>query len=136
ALTGEIVSTKEEVKDGISWIQITFKNGLKGWVSSKYISKVASTTSSVNTPTTSSGKPSSSLPTTGVNRLSNLENVKTLQAFLNWVLGSMITPLVVDGKYGPKTTETIRLYQSMNGLTADGLFGKNSSSKANSLISN
>ncbi len=76
------------------------------------------------------------LPTSGVSTASSMENVKNLQSFLNWNLGTQITPLVVDGKYGAKTTAAIKLFQSNNGLVADGKFGPLSSAKATALQAN
>lgn len=76
------------------------------------------------------------LPAAGVSKASSMENIKNLQTFLNWNLGSAITPLVVDGKYGAKTTAAIRMFQTNNGLTADGVFGKMSTAKAMALQAN
>lgn len=73
------------------------------------------------------------LPSTGVRKTSSSANVKSLQSFLNANLGSQIVPLVVDGKYGAKTTAAIKLFQAGNGLTADGIFGKLSVAKAMAL---
>src|SRR4051812_42866380 len=76
------------------------------------------------------------LPSTGVKKSSGITTVQALQTFLNWTLGSSITPLVVDGVWGAKTTAAIRLFQSMNGLSADGVFGPRSSAKAMALQAN
>ncbi len=76
------------------------------------------------------------LPSTGVSKSSGMSNIQALQTFLNWTLGSQITPLVVDGVYGAKTTAAIKLFQSQNGLSADGAFGKLSSAKAMALQAN
>jgi len=76
------------------------------------------------------------LPASGVSKASSMENVKNLQTFLNWNLGSAITPLVVDGLYGAKTTAAIRMFQTNNGLVADGVFGKLSTAKAMALQAN
>ncbi|MCE9517941.1 peptidoglycan-binding protein, partial [Candidatus Nomurabacteria bacterium] len=73
------------------------------------------------------------LPSAGISKASSKENVKNLQTFLNWNLGSQIVPLVVDGLYGAKTTAAIKLFQAGNSLTADGIFGKLSTAKANAL---
>ncbi len=55
---------------------------------------------------------------------------------MNWTLGAQITPLVVDGIYGAKTTAAIKLFQSQNGLVVDGAFGPKSSAKAMALQAN
>jgi peptidoglycan hydrolase-like protein with peptidoglycan-binding domain len=77
-----------------------------------------------------------SLPSTGVKKTSGTVIIKNLQSFLNWSLGSEIIPLVVDGKYGAKTTSAIKKYQANNGLSADGAFGKLSAAKAMALQAN
>jgi peptidoglycan hydrolase-like protein with peptidoglycan-binding domain len=76
------------------------------------------------------------LPSTGVKATSSMSSIQSLQTFLNWTLGSQITPLVVDGVYGAKTTAAIKLYQSQNGLVADGKFGPLSAAKAMALQAN
>ncbi|MES2930581.1 MAG: peptidoglycan-binding domain-containing protein [Patescibacteria group bacterium] len=73
------------------------------------------------------------LPSSGVSKTSGMENIQNLQLFLNWNLGAQITPLVVDGKYGAKTTAAIKLFQANNGLVADGIFGRMSAAKAMAL---
>jgi hypothetical protein len=73
------------------------------------------------------------LPSTGVKKTSSMETIKSLQSFLNWVLGTSVTPLVVDGKWGAKTNAAIKAYQKANGLKADGSFGKLSAAKAMAL---
>lgn len=58
------------------------------------------------------------------------ENVKRLQSFLNWCIGAGLT---VDGDFGTKTDTAVKAYQKEYGLTADGLFGKNSLAKAKTI---
>lgn len=41
-------------------------------------------------------------------------------------LNTLSYALPADGKYGAKTTAAVRSWQSKNGLTADGVFGKDS----------
>lgn len=54
-------------------------------------------------------------------------NVKNLQKLLNWINGGS---LVVDGKIGAKTISAVKTAQKKLGVTADGLFGKNTLVKA------
>jgi hypothetical protein len=76
------------------------------------------------------------LPSTGVKKTSGATVIKNLQTFLNWSLGSQIVPLVIDGKWGAKTTAAIKAYQGANSLVADGLFGKLSAAKAAAIQAN
>jgi hypothetical protein len=76
------------------------------------------------------------IPTIGVKKNSGLITIKDLQKFLNWNLGSKITPLVIDGKWGAKTTNAIMVYQANNTLKVDGKFGKNSAGKAITILKN
>ena len=56
--------------------------------------------------------------------------VMELQRFLNEKLD---LGLVVDGKLGPKTIAVIKKWQKANGLVADGLIGKLTKAKMNSV---
>lgn len=53
--------------------------------------------------------------------------VKNLQAFLNWAVGSNLT---VDGIIGEKTIAAVKKFQKAVGITQDGLFGKTSLARA------
>ncbi len=53
----------------------------------------------------------------------NTELVKYAQQACNLVLKD-VTPLEVDGMYGPLTKEAVTKLQMQLGLTADGIFGK------------
>ncbi len=55
--------------------------------------------------------------------------VKNLQKFLNWAVGSKLT---VDGVLGDKSISAIKQFQKVVSLKQDGLFGKNCLSKAKS----
>ena len=52
--------------------------------------------------------------------------VKNLQSFLNWY-GCKLT---VDGEFGSATEEAVRLFQKSEGISSDGIYGKNSYAKA------
>lgn len=43
--------------------------------------------------------------------------------------------LVVDGDYGPATRAAVKLFQSQNGLAADGLFGAQTDAKVSEMLS-
>ncbi len=76
------------------------------------------------------------LPAAGVHKTDSITTVQALQTFLNWTLGAQITPLVVDGVFGAKTTAAVKLFQANNGLVADGIFGRLSAAKAMALQAN
>jgi len=76
------------------------------------------------------------LPSTGVKKTSSMTVIKNLQSFLNSTLGTSVTPLTVDGKWGAKTNAAIKAFQTANGLKADGSFGRLSSAKAAALMAN
>ena len=76
------------------------------------------------------------IPKTGVKRTSGLVVIKDFQRFLNWSLGNKVVPLVVDGRWGAKTTAVIKLYQRLNSLKVDGSFGRLSAGKAITLLKN
>jgi len=51
--------------------------------------------------------------------------VKDIQGLLNYDLVGLNSSkyLVVDGQYGPKTRDYVKLWQGMNGLPTDGVVG-------------
>jgi peptidoglycan hydrolase-like protein with peptidoglycan-binding domain len=56
-------------------------------------------------------------------RESQSPQVKTLQYMLRSVRDMWQQVVVADGIFGPKTEETVRGYQSLVGLTVDGIVG-------------
>jgi peptidoglycan hydrolase-like protein with peptidoglycan-binding domain len=56
-------------------------------------------------------------------RRSQGPQVKTLQYMLRGVRDLWQRVVVADGIFGPKTEETVRSYQSLVGLTVDGIVG-------------
>ena len=61
-----------------------------------------------------------SLPTQNLKYGSKGTQVKYLQDFLNWCMGSYLT---VDGHYGPATRDIVKKYQKQYNLEVDGKFG-------------
>ena len=49
--------------------------------------------------------------------------ITKLQDFLNWAIGAKLKS---DGKYGEKTEDAVRIFQSKCNLKIDGKFGANS----------
>lgn len=60
------------------------------------------------------------LPTANLHRGSKGKQVKHLQQFLNWCLG---TDLEIDGSYGGKTEKAVREFEKQYNLQIDGKFG-------------
>jgi surface antigen len=60
------------------------------------------------------------LPTQNLKYGSKGTQVKYLQDFLNWCMGSY---LAVDGSYGPAVRDIVKKYQKQYGLVVDGMFG-------------
>jgi hypothetical protein len=67
------------------------------------------------------------IPTPTIKKGTKADKVKTLQKFLNWYGGY---GLVVDGICGKATVNAIKKFQKAEGITADGIYGKNSHDKA------
>lgn len=60
----------------------------------------------------------------GITVLKDTQNeITKLQDFLNWAIGAK---LKTDGKYGEKTEDAVRIFQSRCNLKNDGKFGTNS----------
>jgi hypothetical protein len=67
------------------------------------------------------------IPTPTIKKGTKADKVKTLQKFLNWYGGY---GLAVDGICGKGTVNAIKKFQKAEGITADGIYGKNSHDKA------
>lgn len=67
------------------------------------------------------------IPTPTIKKGTKADKVKTLQKFLNWYGGY---GLVVDGICGKATVNAIKKFQKAEGITADGIYGKNTHDKA------
>ena len=64
-----------------------------------------------------------------------IKTVKEQQQFLNKVnVGSIIGTLVVDGEAGSKTIASIKIFQQIEGLTVDGVWGKATEAASNKSI--
>ena len=62
-------------------------------------------------------------------------SIQVLQSDLNTVLGSKLsTALVVDGKWGTKTTAAVKMFQTWVKITADGRVGPITSGQLNTTI--
>lgn len=83
------------------------------------------------TPYTPTTPYTGGLPNKVVKRGSKGTDVKHVQKFLNWCIG---TKLAVDGTCGSKTVSAIKKYQKRYKLKADGKFGSASRKKAEAII--
>lgn len=70
------------------------------------------------------------LPTTNLKRGSKGQQVKYLQEFLNWCIGSALN---IDGHFGGKTEKAVREYQNKYKLQVDGHFGPKCRKKASEI---
>ena len=83
-----------------------------------------STTPSLKKPT---GKYSGTIPNPTLKKGSKGTSVKNLQKFLNWYGGFKLS---VDGGFGDKTYNALKTFQKTEGISADGIYGKASQTKA------
>lgn len=100
-----------------------YETTMKGLIPRIWLGKIKPT-ESLKKPTI---KYDGTIPTATIKYGSTGTNAKNLQKFLNWYGGWKLT---VDGKIGDKTIEKLRLFQSTEGLTADGVYGAKSVAKA------
>ena len=100
-----------------------YETQMKGLIPRIWLCKVVQT--KVAKP---SGKYSGVIPSPTLKKGSKGDAVKALQRFLNWYHPAW--KLVVDGNLGDATASAVADFQFAEGLTADGIFGKNSYNKA------
>lgn len=79
------------------------------------------------TPKPKKGTYTGLIPTPTIKKGTKADKVKTLQKFLNWYGGY---GLVVDGICGSGTVNAIKKFQKAEGISADGIYGKNTHDKA------
>ena len=109
-----------------------YETQMRGLIPQVWVGKVPPKTT---TPKPTS-KPSTKKPTTKytgtiatptVKKGSKGDNTKNLQKFLNWYFNAKMK---VDGIAGDITCGYIKLFQRTEGITADGIYGKDSYNKA------
>lgn len=105
----------------------SYENSMKHCISQMFIVERINAPKPHKIPTPYTGK----LPKATVKKGSRGSDVKAVQTFLNWCLGSK---LKVDGKAGSKTVSAIKKFQKKCGLTQDGKFGSASRKKASEII--
>ena len=118
-------------KDGKRDGWFLYKQHLKGDVRNVWIcTSLKEQPTPAPTPTPSrpaKGTYTGLIPTPTIKKGTKADKVKTLQKFLNWYGGY---GLVVDGICGSGTVNAIKKFQKAEGITADGIYGKNSHDKA------
>lgn len=98
------------------------------WICTSLKSTPKPTPKPTPTPTPSrKGTYTGVIPTPTLKSGSSGDRVKNLQKFLNWY-GKY--DLSVDGKFGSKTVSALKKFQKSEGVTADGIYGKNTQGKA------
>lgn len=105
----------------------SYENSMKGCVNQMWIVERINAPKPYKITKPYTGK----LPSKTVKKGSKGADVKAVQAFLNWCLG---TKLKVDGKAGSKTVSAIKKFQKKYGLAQDGKFGSASRKKASEII--
>ena len=105
----------------------SYENSMKGCVNQMWIVERINAPKPYKITKPYTGK----LPAKTVKKGSKGTDVKALQTFLNWALG---TKLSIDGKAGSKTVSAIKSFQKKNGLKQDGKFGSQSRKAAQALI--
>ena len=112
---------------------ISYEDNMKGDVLKVWSGKLKTTNKAKteSKPYTPSTPYTGGLPSGTVKKGSKGTNVKHVQKFLNWCIGSKLD---VDGVCGGLTDKAIRKYQKQYGLKVDGIFGSQSKKKAEAII--
>ena len=118
----------------------SYENSMKGCIAKLWIVERVGKQTNGSAVVTSSApittyKPSTayngSLPKNNVKKGSKGSDAKACQSFLNWCINAKLS---VDGIAGVNTVNAIKTFQKTYGLTADGIFGPASRSKAQSIV--
>jgi peptidoglycan hydrolase-like protein with peptidoglycan-binding domain len=110
-----------------------YKTHLRGDVLKVWSGKLKTTNKAKTEtkPYTPSTPYTGGLPQYTVKKGTRGTDVKHVQKFLNWCIGSKLD---VDGVCGGLTDKAIRKYQKQYGLKVDGIFGSQSKKKAEAII--
>lgn len=110
-----------------------YETQMKGLIPKVWVGKAVPKTTTKPTTTPKPKKPTAKYsgviaqPTIKIN--SKGDNVKNLQKFLNWYFPSV--KLTVDGICGSRTINALRMFQRTESIKDDGIYGKQSYTKAN-----
>lgn len=100
-----------------------YETNMKGLLPRIWLCRI--TPEVINKPT---GKYSGTIPTPTLKRPSKGDNTKNLQKFLNWYHPAW--KLAEDCIFGNATENALTSFQRTEGITPDGIYGKNSYAKA------
>lgn len=100
-----------------------YETQMKGLIPRIWLCKVAPQKASKPT-----GKYGGTIPQPTLKKGSKGDSVKNLQKFLNWYRPA--NKLAVDGDFGGNTDSALKTFQYTEGITADGIYGKQSYAKA------
>ena len=109
----------------------TYETSMKGCVRQMWIVERIGEQVKTPKPYKIPGPYSGKLPEKTVKKGSKGADVKAVQTFLNWCIG---TKLKVDGKCGKNTLTAIKKYQKKYKLKVDGIFGSQSLKKAKEIV--
>ncbi|USP43570.1 N-acetylmuramoyl-L-alanine amidase [Bacillus amyloliquefaciens] len=125
-------------KNGVSMATLQRLNGIKNPNFIK-VGQVLKLTDSASTPT--KGKKSSYALPSGVFKVTSpltrgeaVKQIQTALAALHYYPDKNAKNFGIDGAYGPKTANAVKRFQSMYGLSADGIYGSKTKAKLESLL--
>ncbi|MGX6634149.1 N-acetylmuramoyl-L-alanine amidase [Bacillus velezensis] len=134
---GDVLSVIAE-KTGVSMKTLQSLNGIKNPNLIK-IGQVIKLTDSTGSP--SSGKKSSFRLPAGIFKITSpltrgeaVKQIQTALAALHYYPDKSAKNFGIDGAYGPKTANAVKRFQSMYGLSADGIYGSKTKAKLESLL--
>ncbi|AMQ71807.1 MULTISPECIES: N-acetylmuramoyl-L-alanine amidase [Bacillus amyloliquefaciens group] len=125
-------------KNGVSVATLQSLNGIKNPNLIK-VGQVLKLTGSASSPT--SGKKSSYTLPTGIFKVTSpltkgaaVKQIQTALAALHYYPDKSAKNFGIDGVYGAKTANAVKRFQSMYGLTADGIYGPKTKAKIEALL--
>lgn len=107
---------------------ISYKGNLKGDVVRVWSGKIITVSPTTYRPTTPY---TGTLPKSTVKDGSKGDDVRAIQAFLNWCDNAGLSE---DGKFGTKTLMATKVFQKTYGLKLDGIFGSECRKKAAEIV--
>ncbi|MEC0251791.1 N-acetylmuramoyl-L-alanine amidase [Bacillus halotolerans] len=121
--------------EGVSVAKLQSWNGIKDPNKIKVGQKLKLKGSSSSSPKPSSIKSSFKLPS-GIFKVKSplmhsdaVEQIQTALAALHFYPDKKAKNFGIDSYYGPKTANAVKRFQSVNGLTADGIYGPKTKAK-------
>ncbi|KAF1681287.1 N-acetylmuramoyl-L-alanine amidase [Bacillus sp. SKDU12] len=126
--------------EGVSVAKLQSWNGIKDPNKIKVGQKLKLKGSSSSSPKPSSNKSSLKLPS-GIFKVKSplmhsdaVEQIQTALAALHFYPDKKAKNFGIDSYYGPKTANAVKRFQSVNGLTADGIYGPETKAKLEEVL--